>query len=113
MLEQNRLKVEKGVEFKYVDDVSSFTKYVSPAETGIKVTLGEGQLKAKNTTDKDLKDVYVYYKQVHTDGNFLGGITYRVSIGDMKAGKEIDSVAMHSSPKNTQVVSVTYREEAN
>lgn len=113
VLEQNRLKVEKGAEFKYVDDVSSFKKYMSPAETGVKVTLGEGQLKARNTTGKDLNDVYVYYKQVHTDGNFLGGITYRVNIGNMKAGEEIDCVAMHSSPKNSKVVSVTYREEAN
>ncbi len=113
VLEQNRLKVEKGAEFRFVDDVSSFTKYVSPAETEVKVTLGEGQLKVRNTSGKDLKDVYVYYKQVHTDGNFLGGITYRVSVGDMKSGEEIDCVAMHSSPKSSRVVSVTYREEAN
>lgn len=113
VLEQNRLQVQKGAVFTYVDDMSSFTDYVALSDTGIDVILGDGQLRVKNNTGKDLTDVYVYYKQVHTDGNFLGGITYRVPIGELKAGEEADSVAMHSRVGSSRVVSVTYREEGN
>ncbi len=110
-LEKNRLQVEKGATFTHVDDIASFTEYVSPADTDVAVALSEGQLAVKNNTGKDLSNVYVYYKQVHTDGNFLGGITYRVPIGNLQKDEEASSVAMHCSMKNCKVVSITYSEE--
>lgn len=111
VLEKNRLQVEKDAVFTHVDDIASFTKYISPAETGVQVALGEGQLSVKNNTGKDLNNVYVYYKQVHTDGNFLGGITYRVPMGSLQSGEEASSVAMHCNVTNCRVVSITYSEE--
>ncbi|MBQ7999987.1 MAG: hypothetical protein IJ298_02060 [Ruminococcus sp.] len=111
VLEKNRLQVDKGAVFTHVDDIASFTKYIDPADTDVQVVLGDGQLSVKNNTGEDLSNVYVYYKQVHTDGNFLGGITYRVPMGNLLSGEEASSVAMHCNVTNCRVVSVTYSEE--
>ncbi len=111
VLEKNRLNVSKGAVFTHVDDIASFVKYTSPYDTGVAVALSEGQLAVRNNTGKDLSNVYVYYKQVHTDGNFLGGITYRVPIGNLQADEEASSVAMHCNAANCKVVSITYTEE--
>ena len=111
VLEKNRLNVSKGAVFTHVDDIASFVEYTSPYDTGVAVALSEGQLAVRNNTGKDLSNVYVYYKLVHTDGNFLGGITYRVPIGNLQADEEASSVAMHCNAANCKVVSITYTEE--
>lgn len=35
-----------------------------------------------------MHDVYVYYKQVHTDGNYFGGITFHCSLGSIEPGQQ-------------------------
>ncbi|MDO4747947.1 MAG: dockerin type I repeat-containing protein [Eubacteriales bacterium] len=108
VLEQNKLVIEEDAEFTYMDDITTFADDNSKEALGVDVTLGDGQLTVENNKDEDLKSVYVYYKLRHTDGNFLGGITYRVPMGDLAKGESASAVAVHCDGKNCEVVRIDW-----
>lgn len=64
----------------------------------------------KNISDRDFtNDVYVYYKNT-ADGNQLGGITYRVNFGALKAGELSQRSSLHFSADNSEILYITYGE---
>lgn len=111
VLEKNRLTIEAGAEFVRGETTASFRQGAALL-SGLATTLGDGSLTAENQTDTLMPEVYVYYKRLHTDGNFLGGITYRVSPGDLAAGAKAEVTAGHSQKENCQVVKTTCNENA-
>lgn len=110
VLEQNGLTAGPDSVFQRQDCTASFRDYGGFSRE-ISLTSRDHDLTATNTTDRTLKDVYVYYKALHTDGNFFGGITYRVGFGDLAPGASKESIAGHYSSGNAQVVRVTWQEE--
>lgn len=110
VMEQNRMSIGKDVEFVRKDCVCSFRKQTQFANE-ISLTSSGTNLTATNRTGQTLKNVVVYYKSLHTDGNFLGGITYRVSFGDVASGESVEKVAGHYSTAGSQVVRISWQEE--
>ena len=59
--------------------------------------LGIEPAEIRRRVDKALEDVFVYYRCLHTDGNFLGGVTYRVDFGTIAPGESVEVLAGHYS----------------
>lgn len=118
VLERNKLTIDvanvddmimtlKGDQTSYVEDTTNET-----AE--LRITPQSGYLTAYNNTGKDLKNVYVYYKKQlngaegYQDGIYLGGITYRVLLGDIANGTSSQATAGHCTPTGCEIVRITW-----
>jgi hypothetical protein len=66
-------------------------------------------LTAVNNTDRTLDNVFIYYKTLHTDGNFFGGITYLVDFGTLAPGGSAQSVAGHFQEGKTEIVRIGWQ----
>ena len=75
---------------------------------GLELSFNGTMLKATNTTDQPFKNVTVYYKTLHEDGNFLGGITYMTVFGDLEPGRSAEKIAGHFHPDRSQIVRIGY-----
>lgn len=109
VLEYNALQIDSGASFVALDSAMQFIPTEDLDE--LEVTFREGLLSAKNLTDQTYIDGYVYYKRLHTDGNYLGGITYRSSIGDLAPGDTIEVTAGHAGEELCRVVRMTQNTE--
>lgn len=109
VLEYNALQIDSGASFVALDSAMQFIPTESWDE--LEVTFREGILSAKNLTDQTYIDGYVYYKRLHTDGNYLGGITYRSSLGDLAPGDTIEVTAGHAGEELCRVVRITQNTE--
>ena len=110
VLEKDRLTVGADAVFQRQNCVTAFR--APSGFTGEIDLMSDGNnLTAVNRTDGTLKDVYVYYKALHTDGNFFGGITYRVGFGDLPPGQAVEKLAGHYTSEGAQVVRITWQEE--
>lgn len=105
VLEYNALQIEPGADFVALDSAMQFIPTEDWDE--LEVTFREGILSAKNLTDQEYVDGYVYYKRLHTDGNYLGGITYRSGIGDLAPGETAEFTAGHARAELCRVVRIT------
>lgn len=112
VLEANRLIIEPGSVFSLKDEVTSFG---SPgiSSDGLKLTADTGAITALNETEANMHNVYIYYRQRHTDGNYLGGICYRVSLGTLEPGKPVTVTAGHFDPENGKIVKITCEKESS
>jgi hypothetical protein len=104
VLESNRLTVSDDAVFTYQEDVSSFQE---PEETGVTAAAGNGYITVQNSTNKALSEISVFYKRVYEDGNFLGGIAYRASIGALEPGQCVDATAGHSTSDGCEIVKIS------
>lgn len=106
VLESNKLVIPSGSVFTYVDETTGFSSGGNVSD-GLSVRLEQGAMTVVNTGDTAMKNVYIYYKKLHTDGHFLGGITYRVAMGDLEPDSPITATAGHCTPEGCLVVKVT------
>ena len=66
----------------------------------------------KNITDTDYSsDVYVYFKRVDANGDYLGGITFRSNAGKLKADEFKQIPAPHFIKENSEVLFVDYAKQ--
>lgn len=110
LMESSRMTIGEDAVFTYVDCVCSFrVKYI---DTTDKLSVYEDghNLAVKNESGETLKDVYLYYKVYHSDGNFLGGITYRVGFGDLEPGATAESIAGHYAAENSRIVRISWED---
>lgn len=70
----------------------------------VKVSTSGSSITIKNTSNKDLGTVYVYYKNMK-NGSYLGGITYRAKFENVDKGKKLTAQTSHFS-KSSKVVMV-------
>lgn len=119
VLERNRLVIDEenvnNITMTHLSDQSSFKDDTEETTQDVIVKLQSGHLTAYNNTGRDLKSVYVYYKKQFTSvegdylhGIFLGGITYRVLLGDIKNGDTAQAIAGHCAPQGCEVVRVEW-----
>ena len=110
VLEQNRMAMTGGIEFKFLDCVSGFRKDTSLNKELLDVTCEGDVVTVTNKGKEDLYSVCVYYKNTHDDGNYLGGITYLISIEEIKAGETQDKRAGHFN-ESSEIVRTSYLTE--
>lgn len=111
VLESSGMQTSDNPVVKYLDSVIAYRdEAVSQAEQ-LTIRAEGNSLLVTNVSDKTLYHVYVYYKVLHADGNFLGGITYGVGFGDLAPGQTSDSLAAHYQEGKTQIVRVAWLDE--
>lgn len=89
------------------DMVSFFDSPVSVYPEVFEITGQVNGITVKNISDKTASSVFVYYKNVF-NGVYVGGITYRASIGELAPGSEFTAYAGHYMPENCEILFVTY-----
>ena len=110
VLENSRMTATADSQFIHKNTVTSFRTEAQYALEGINLEFNGTMLKATNTSDRTFKALTVYYKTLHTDGNFLGGITYMTTFGDLEPGQSAEKLAGHYQPDKTQIVRIGYQE---
>ena len=108
VLEANRMSADAGTTFTHKNTLTSFRDDAVNDLEGLELSFNGTMLKATNTTDQPFKNVTVYYKTLHEDGNFLGGITYMTVFGDLEPGQSAEKIAGHFHPDRSQIVRIGY-----
>ena len=98
-------------QFTHKNTVTSFRTEAESWIEGVDLAFDGTMLKATNNTDQTFKSLTIYYKAIHTDGNFFGGITYMTTFGDLEPGQSAEKLAGHYQPDNTQIVRIGYQED--
>ena len=110
VLEGSRMTASAESEFRHKNTVTSFRDNAVNTLEGVDLEFNGTMLKATNTTDTTFKALTVYYKVLHDDGNYLGGITYMVSFGDLEPGQSAEKIAGHFQSDKTHIVRIGYQE---
>ena len=110
VLESTRMTASAETRFQHKNSVTSFRKDAVNTLDGVSLEFNGTMLKATNTTDRTFQDVTVYYKALHHDGNYLGGITYMTTFGDLEPGQSAEKLAGHFQPEKCQIVRIGYLE---
>ena len=109
VMEKNKMTVTEQSTYEYVDCITSFKDGVV-AETDKISLFSEGNmLTVVNNTEEKLEGVFVYYKTLHTDGNFFGGFTYMVDFGDLEPGEKITNLAGNYEKGKTEIVRIGWK----
>lgn len=104
VLEKDRCVMDANGVYEYKDDSVSQLRDVSKEDERVKVELRDGKIVVSNLSGTDLSSVRIYYKRIHDDGNFLGGITYTTAAENLKAGESTELTAGHSTETGCAVV---------
>lgn len=104
VMEATRMRASHSSVFTYLDCVSSFKSEVILFTSKLTVTAEGNMLTVTNNTGETLEDVCVYYRNVHSDGNYFGGITYLVGFGTLEPGQSAQSMAGHYTEGVTEIV---------
>ncbi len=94
-----------------VNTVAEFNETPSVHLDLFEITYTDGIINVKNITDRDYENVYVYYKPVNENGDFIGGITFRVNAGTVPAGKIVQCRAARFNQNGSKIVFVTFLED--
>lgn len=108
--EAERITVTQDSVFVFSDCMEGFRDGVTAETDRIRITAENGILTAENRTDRPLANVFIYYKNLHTDGNFFGGITYAASFGDIGPGESATAEGAHFGGQ-TEIVRIGWSEE--
>ena len=110
LLETSRMAYDENAEYTQVEsyNVAEFNTPMSLCQDKIQIQPLEGALNIINISGKDIDgDVVVYYKKV-SDGQLLGGITYRVRLSDgMKADEIRQIMTEHFYASDSRVMFIT------
>ena len=110
VLEYSGMKLTDASKIAYKGISTSFKEGVVNETNKITIEADGYNLRATNNTDKTLENVFIYYKSVHTDGYYFGGITYRVEFGTLKPGETLEKVGGHYSEDKSEIVRIGWLE---
>lgn len=110
VLEKDRLQLDGTHSFEFLDCESVFKKDAVTSTTDIAVETKGNTVTVKSKTGNTLKNVCIYYKNVNSDGNYLGGITYMLNFGTLSPGQTVQKESAHFG-ENSQIVRFSFQEE--
>ncbi len=109
--ERNRLTYTSDMNFD--DGPSDYSVSFDPdaiMETDdVTVTYENEVLVAKNNTDKTLKNVCIYYRNIGSDGCFQSGTAYYIAFGDLEAGETSEEKQSAFFADNSKIVKYSYQ----
>ena len=111
VMEATRMTATNSSVFTYLNCVNSFRDDVTASTDQITISSDGNMLTAVNNTSETLEGVFIYYRTLHTDGNFLGGITYRVDFGTLEPGASVETLAGHFNKDTTEIVRIGWQKE--
>ncbi len=109
VLEAEKMQIEGTPSFEFLDCESTFRKDAVLTTKLLKVETEENMLTVTNKENKPLQNVCVYYKNVNSDGNYLGGITYMVNFGTIDTGETAQRESAHFA-ENSRIVRYSFQE---
>lgn len=113
VLEATGLTVGQTADFTYIDSVSSFRDGVVAQSNDLDIASDGNMLTVTNNGGETLENVFIYYRTVHTDGYFLGGITYRVDVGTLAPGESGEVLAGHYAADTSEIIRVGWQGQDN
>lgn len=90
----------------YIGSNSNTIKTISLKEDQIAITTKGNKITVENLTDKNINKVYVYYKTVSTGNCYLGGVTYRLKLQNVRSGKSVSAESRHFSNLSSEIIKV-------
>lgn len=111
VMEASRKTATADSVFVYQDCNTTYRSEAVDSLEGLSVQTDGTMLKVTNNRDKTLKNLTLYYKVLHSDSNYFGGITYMVAFGDLEPGQSAQKLAGHFKEGWTDIVRVGYQEE--
>lgn len=106
VLEASRMTATQSSTFTFVDMVTGFRENVISSTDKLSITCIGNLVTATNKSDIKLEDVFVYYRVLHSDGNYLGGITYVIDFGTLEPGQSVEKLAGHFSAEHARIVRI-------
>ena len=90
----------------YVGSNSNTIKSTSLKEDEVAITTKGNKITVENLTDKNINKVYVYYKTVSPGNCYLGGVTYRLKLQNVRSGKSVSAESRHFSNLSSEIIKV-------
>lgn len=106
VMEKNKMVINGDETFTYQGSMTAFRNETNLSTDKIGVSNVGNSMSVVNTSSETLKDVCVYYKVKHSDGNYFGGICYVVNFGDLKANETVTKVAGHFDESTAEIVRI-------
>ena len=110
VLEKNRMQAKADSQFEFLDCQSTFRDDALLTTDELDVSYTDDSLTIKNISNDTLKNPCVYYKNINSDGNYLGGITYMVGFDTLKPDDTQKKQAGHYEG-NSRIVRYSYQME--
>ncbi len=110
VMEKDRKTSESGETLDFLGEQVSQVRDDLPTDERVSIDLLDGRISITNVSHKVLASVRIYYKQVHSDGNFLGGITYTCVTEELQPGATVEVTGGHSRAEGCAVVRVDVTE---
>lgn len=110
ILEKNRRKATESSKFVYQEALPDFSDYITRIPDELNVEYADQMMRVTNVSERTFDHVIVYYKRVFKDGNYLGGITYRVDFGTLEPGDSVEKIAGHYENDWYVILRVSYEE---
>lgn len=110
VLEESGMTLTPQEEFSAFDCDDYFFKEDAVVTTDqVSVKASGNSLTATNESGKTLQNVCVYYKTVHEDGFYFGGITYLLDFGTLAPGEQATKQSAHFS-ESSRIVRYSFQE---
>lgn len=108
-LEQNRRKYTEEMPAQVTVENIAYMDEFSMEEDAVKITAFDGIINVENISEKDIEQtIFVYYKN-YEEGQYHGGITYRVRIEEgLKAGEIRQLKASHFYAEKSRILMVSF-----
>lgn len=109
VMEKSRMKAKGDSAFTYKGSTTVFKSNVASSTDQISVAVDGNNMIVTNNSDKEMETIVVYYKVLHEDGNYFGGITYVTDFQNVKAGNSAQSMAGHYKEGKTEIVRIDWK----
>ncbi len=110
VLEYSGMVMDPDKSMRYAGCSTSFREDVIAASEEVTFRQDGNMLQATNHTDRTLENVFVYYKTLHSDGNYFGGIAYAVNFGTIAPGQTVEKLAGHYDISASRIVRIGWQE---
>ena len=108
VLEKNRMTVKKNTIPQFSDCESTFKSDAIVICDKLNVTSKANTITLKNVSNETLVNPCVYYKNLNSDGNYLGGITYMVGFDTLESSESAEKQSGHFA-ENSRIVRYSYQ----
>lgn len=100
---EDRFAISECKEYVFRSDAIQQTDKLSVATNGNTLTV-------TNKSKETLENVCIYYKTVHSDGNFFGGITYMLGFDTLAPGETAQKQSSHFGA-DAKIVRYSFQEQ--
>lgn len=109
VMEQDGMQIFAGDSFEIIDcqDYAFRDDPVTQTDC-LTVTSDGGTVTVTNVSADTLNNVCIYYKAVHSDGNYFGGITYMLAFDTLEPGQSGQKQSSHFGP-DTKIVRYSFQ----